>query len=172
VAVVLAAHVLAFDKSSVIATSDCNPARKPVPGPAIVTREISERLGELSDYGCRVVLFLDGVRELPNDEFQSTIKPWVRDLQRERRVITFVASKEGPSTVDVVKEHGLFAEGILNAFRGAGAVGARRDRAAAVTLEQFRKAIHDEVLNLGGRTQEAEAYIPLEVDPRTVFAVP
>jgi hypothetical protein len=172
VAVVIAAQVLEFDKSSSIATTDFDPSKKPVPGPAILTREFSERLGELSDYGCRVVLFLDGVHELPNDAFQSTIKPWVRDLQRERRVITFVASKEGPSRVHVVAGHGLFAEGVLNAFRAGGAAGARRNRAAAFTLEEFRKAIHQEVLNLGGRTQEADCFIPLEVDPRTVFALP
>jgi hypothetical protein len=172
VAVVISAQVLEFDKSCLLATSDFDPAKKPVPGPAISTREISERLGELSDYGCRVVLFLDGVHELPSDGFQSTIKPWVRDLQRERRVITFVASKEGPSNVDVVAGHGLFAQGVLNAFRGAGAVGALRNRAAPFTLDQFRKAIHQEVLNLGGRTQEAEGFIPLEVDPRTLFALP
>jgi len=138
----------------------------------VLARDISDLLGRLTDYGCRVMVFLDGVHELPENTFKSDIKSWVRELQRERRVITFVASKEGPSGVDSTKEHGLFALGILNAFQGAGAPAARKNRAAAITLEQFRKALHQGVQDLSGRMQEADAYIPIEVDPRTWFIQP
>lgn len=172
VIVVIVAHVLEIEGTSVIAATDTNPGKKPVPNPVIPVREISERLGELADYGCRVVVLLDGVHELPNDGFRSTIKPWVRDLQLERRVITFVASKEGPSSRDVTTERGLFAEGILNAFRGPGSVGAQKDATAAYTLEQFRRAVHKQVQELSGRIQEADVFIPLEVDPQTLFASP
>jgi len=172
VALVITSHVLEFDDNAMIATCDTGPDRKPSPQPMISARDISDLLGRLTDYGCRVVLFLDGVHDLPENGFKSNIKPWVRQLQRERRVITFVASKEGPSWVDNAKEQSWFAEGILNAFQGAGAAAARKDRTAAFTLEEFRRAVHQGVQDVSGRNQEADAFIPLEVDPRTWFAQP
>jgi hypothetical protein len=123
-------------------------------------------LGRLADYGCRVLLFLDGVHKLPENGFKSNIKPWVRQLQLERRVITFVASKDGPSSVDTVHEQGLFAEGILGALEGT------RVSPAAITLEQFRRAMHRRVEELSDRAQDAEVFIPIEVDPLTSFARP
>ena len=172
VAVVINTHVLEFDNGARIATPDTDQGREPIPSPMVLARDISDLLGRLADYGCRVMVFLDGVHELPETRFKSDIKSWVRDLQRERRVITFVASKEGPSGVDNTREHGLFALGILNVFQGAGAPAARKNRAAAITLEQFRKALHQEVQDLSGRMQEADAFIPIEIDPRTWFAQP
>ena len=172
VAVVINAHVLEFDNGARIATPDTDQGPEPIPSPMVLARDISDLLGRLADYGCRVMVFLDGVHELPDTRFKSDIKSWVRDLQRERRVITFVASKEGPSGVDKTREHGLFALGILDVFQGAGAGAARKDRAAAMTLEQFRKALHQGVQDLSGRMQEADAFIPIEIDPRTWFAQP
>jgi len=170
VAVVIAAHVLEFAESSVIAASDTDPGKKPVPGPAILARDISERLGELTDYGCRVVLFLDGVHELPSDGFRSTIKPWVRDLQRERRVITFVASREGPSMVNVPSQHGIFALGITRAFQQVVAAGKAQNQPS--TLEEFGTAVRQMVLDLSGRQQEAFYFIPRGVPPECLFARP
>jgi WD40 repeat protein len=172
VAFAITAHVLEFDSGARIATSDTDQGREPIPSPMVLARDISDLLGRLADYGCRVMVFLDGVHELPESKFKSDIKSWVRDLQRERRVITFVASKEGPSGVENTKEHGLFALGILNVFQGAGAAAARKDRTGAMTLEQFRKALHQGVQDLSGRMQEADAFIPIEIDPRTWFAQP
>jgi hypothetical protein len=173
VAIVIASHVLEFDKNALIAASDTDPDRsKSTPEPMIPAQAVSDLLGRLTDYGCRVVLFLDGVHELPETGFKSNIKPWVRQLQRERRVITFVASKEGPSGKDERNARRWFAEGILNAIGGAGAAGARQDRSAPYTLEQFRRALHEEVQNLSARAQEADAFVPPEVEPRTLFALP
>jgi len=170
VAVVIAAHVLEFEKSSVIAASDTDPGKKPVPGPAILARDISERLGELTDYGRRVVLFLDGVQELPSNGFRSTIKPWVRDLQRERRVITFVASREGSSGVNVPSQHGVFALGVTRAFQQAVAAGKAENQ--PYTLEEFRTAVRQMVLDLSGRQQDAFGYFPRGVAPDSLFAQP
>ena len=72
VAVVITAHLLEFDKTSVIAAVDTDRPRSPSRAPMIVARDISERLGELADYGCRVVVFLDGVHELPGEALRST----------------------------------------------------------------------------------------------------
>jgi len=170
VVVVLAAHVLEIEGTSVIAAADTNPGQKPVPHPVIPVRQISERLGELADYGCRVVVFLDGVHEPAPVGFVSGIKPWVRDLQLERRVITFVASREGPGGVYVPAQHGLFALGILQAFQQVVAAG--KDQNQPLTLEEFATAIRQMVLDLSGRKQEAFCYIPRGVPPQIRFARP
>jgi WD40 repeat protein len=170
VAVVITAHVLEFDKTSVIAAADTDPGKKPAPGPVILARDISERLGELTDYGCRVVLFLDGVHGLAHNGMRSSIKAWVRDLQRERRVITFVASREGPSEVDVPAQHGYFALGLMRAFQHVVAAGKVRDE--PYTLEEFGTAVRQTVLDLSGRQQEAFPYFPRGVPQDSLFARP
>jgi hypothetical protein len=137
----------------------------------VATRELADLLGQLTDYGCRVVLFLDGVHRL-EEPLSSDIKPLVRELQRKRRVITFVASKEGPSDVDNQQQHGLFALGLLQAFQGADLAGARPNRAAAYTLDQFRTSLRAAVLRLSERRQEAFGYFPPEVPERSLFAQP
>lgn len=170
VVLVLAAHVLEIEGTSMIAAADTNPGGKPVPHPVISARQVSERLGELADYGCRVVLFLDGVHEPAPVGFESGIKAWVRDLRRERRVITFVASREGPGGVDVPSQHGLFALGILQVFQQVVAAGKAQNQ--PLTLEEFATAIRQMVLDLSGRRQEAFGYIPSGVPPQILFARP
>ncbi len=170
VVVVLATHVLDFDTSMGIAASDTDPARKPRPDPMITTQEVSDLLGRLTDYGCRVVLFLDGVHKLPENGFKSDIKPWVRELQLERRVITFVASREGPSGVDAQTGHGVFALGVARAFNQA--VAADKGPDQPYTLEEFDKAVRQMVLNLSEREQDAFCYFPRGVPPQTLFARP
>jgi len=169
VAVVIASHVLECNGGSVIATADTQPGNPP--GPTVSTREISDLLGQLADYGCRVVVFLDGVHKL-QDPLSSEIKPWVRELFLEKRVITFVASEEKPSGADDRAQHGFFALGILQAFQGAGLAGAPQNREAPYTLDQFDKAVRDTVSKLSGRDQDASCYIPLELPERTLFAKP
>jgi WD40 repeat protein len=171
VAVVIAAHVLDFDGASAIAAADTDPTRQPAPGPTIAARDVSERLGELADYGCRVLVFLDGVHELPGEVLRSTIKPWVRDLLRERRVIVIVASREGPSgPADARRRQGLFALGVQQAFEQVVAAG--KSPGQAYTLEEFGRAVRQEVLDLSGRQQEAFGYFPRGVSPESLFAQP
>ena len=163
VAVVIASHVLEFDKETVITTSDSDPEKRPVV-PSISARDLSELLGRITDYGCRVLLFVDGVHQLPDTGLKAGIKPWVRDLQQNRRVITFVASKEGPSDVSQRVQQGVFAQGVQDALIRAGS--------RAYTLEAFRRQLRQEVLTLSERVQESDAYLPIEVDPRSVFGRP
>ena len=169
VAVVIASHLLTSPDGVVIAASD-TAAGNP-PRPAFAASDLCEILGQLTDYGCRVVVFLDGVHKL-EEPLKNEIKPLVRELQRKRRVITFIASKEGPSGVDRTRQNGLFALGVMRAFEGADLAGSRKDRAGAYTLDQFRTALENEVLNLSGRRQRASCYIPTEVSERTLFAKP
>ena len=130
-----------------------------------------EVLGQLTDYGCRVVVFLDGFHKL-EEPLRSEIKPLVRELQRKRGVIAFIASKEGPSDVDRTRKHGLFALGVMQVFQGADLAGVRNNRSAAYTLDQFRTAMQNEVSNLSGRRQQASCYVPTQVPERTLFARP
>ena len=149
VAVVIASHVLATSDGVVIAAADTaaiNPPR-----PTLAASDLGEVLGQLTDYGCRVVVFLDGVHEL-KEPLKSEIKPFVRDLQRKRGVITFIASKEGPSDVDRTKEHGYFALGVMQALQGADLAGIRKDRTAAYTLDQFKAVFKNEVSDLSCTT--------------------
>ena len=166
----VAAHVLDLGETSAVVTSDTSVDEKSVPGPMVQTLAISERLGELADYGCRVVLLLDGVHNPAPAGFASKIKPWVRDLQLHRRVITFVASKEGPGEIDVPSQHGIFALGVLSAFRQVVAPGKAEDQ--PLTLEEFARAVQQMVLDLSGRQQEASCYIPRGVPPQSFFARP
>ena len=98
VAVVIASHLLALpgwrrDRRRRHGGQQTRRAR------TFAASDLGELLGQLTDYGCRVVVFLDGVHKL-KEPLKSEIKPFVRDLQRKRGVITFIASKEGPSDVD------------------------------------------------------------------------
>jgi hypothetical protein len=102
--------------------------------------DLAEALGQLTDYGGRVVVFLDGVHNL-DEPLQSENKLLVRELQRKRGAITFIASKEGPSGADRPGQHGFFAMGITQVFQSAGPSGDRKDRSAAYTLDQFRAAL-------------------------------
>ena len=105
-------------------------------------------------------------------EFSPTnaaFKPMVRELYQKRGVITFVASREEPSDVDVPSGHRTFALGLMRVFQGAGAGGKRSD---PYTLDQFKTSLRDEVLNLSERRQEAFGYIPLHVPEQTWFARP
>ncbi len=170
VAVVIASHLLASPNGVVIAASDTEAGSKP-PSPAFAAADLSEILGQLTDYGCRVVVFLDGVHKL-EEPLRSEIKPFVRDLQRKRGVIAFIASKEGPSGVDRTRRHGLFALGVMQVFQGAPLAGAGQDRFKAYTLDQFRTAVQNEVSNLSARRQQAACYIPTQIPEQTLFVKP
>jgi WD40 repeat protein len=171
VAVVSHALRLANGDPPVIAAADAslgNPTDTTIPA-----QDLAELLGQVADYGCRPVLFLDTVHPgtLP-PKLSNDIKAWVRDLRQNRRVTTFVAAKEGAAGVSARDRHGFFTLAVLNAFQAAGATSARTQRTAALSLDQFRKAVVQGVLNLSNRQQEAGCYIPRGVQPWTPFAVP
>jgi WD40 repeat protein len=169
VAVIVGSHVLDGDKSAIIVGSDTDPECKP-PDPSIRTKDLSDLLGRLTDYGCRVVLFLDCVHDVSEKGFASDVKSWVRELKGERRVITFVASKEGPSAVDARAGHGFFALGVTGAFQEV--VAAEKGRDEPYTLEEFGIAVSRMVSNLSSRQQQAFCYIPSGISPQSIFARP
>jgi WD40 repeat protein len=172
IAIFLESHVLdwgpAGKRRSVVAPADLGDETS-AELPAITTGELSERLGELVKADCRVVLFLDGVHipRTAKNAPKSDIKPWVRELQNDRRVITFVASKNGPARSSAARTErlGLFALGLSNAFRGA-------QSTAPMSIEAFKTAVVQEVRNLSNRYQEVGLYLPRSVQPRIPFARP
>jgi WD40 repeat protein len=173
VAVVVCCHVLEFKgaRPPRVAVPDTN-LEDPLET-SIGADELSDLLGQLADYGCRVVVFLDGVHGGNlTATVRSDVKAWVRDLYLSRRVITIVAAKEGPGGVSVRDRHGLFTLGVENAIRGAAALGSTGRQGKGLTLKQFRDALVQEVLSLSNRQQEAEGYIPPGVPPWAVFVTP
>lgn len=169
VAVVIAGHLLAARDGDRLAAYDTEPGDSPRPAPA--AHDLAALLGEFTDYGCRAMVFIDGVHPL-GESLSSRIKPFVRELQQKRGVIAFVASKEGPSSADETARLGLFALGLTGVFQSAGLAGQNGDRKAVYTLDQFKTALRTRVLMLSERHQEAACYIPLEVLERTPFAAP
>jgi WD40 repeat protein len=169
VAVIVGSHVLDNDNATIVVGSDTDPGRKPL-WPSVRTKDLSDLLGRLTDYGCRVVLFLDCVHDVTEKGFKSDIKSWVRELQNERRVITFVASKEGPSEVDAQAGHGLFALGVTQAFNVVVAADKAQDQ--PYTLDEFANAMIQRVSNLSGRRQQAFCYMPRGIVPQSLFARP
>ena len=169
VALVIAGHLLAAREGARLAAHDTDPGDPP--RPAALARDLAALLGEFTDYGCRAVVFLDAVHPL-GESLSSSIKPFVRELQQKRGVITFVASKEGPGGADETARLGLFALGLTGVFQSANLAGQTGDRKAVYTLDQFKTALRTRVLMLSERHQEAACYIPLEVFERTPFAAP
>jgi hypothetical protein len=174
VAIFLNTHVLDWGKgqgkSTIVAPADLSGA-PPAGGPVISTQDISNRLGELANAGVRVVLFLDGVHLPRSGEgtLRSEINPWIRDLLRERRIITFIASRYGPSQISDSQRQGIFALGLLQAFRRSQA-GAKQGEPMSILA--FEKSVVEEVRNLGDRSQEPRLYRPASVLPSTPFAQP
>ncbi|QEH33812.1 WD domain, G-beta repeat [Aquisphaera giovannonii] len=164
VAVVVASHVLNFDGDSHITLANSVVNGDGRIQPSIPARELSELLGRVADYGCRVVALVDGVHELPAGTLKSNIKDWVRDLRDNRGVICAVASKDGPSDVRRVERQGIFASGVLSGLQGSGT--------EPFTLEDFRLRLVQQVSDLSERVQEADVFYPIAVDPQALFGRP
>ncbi len=161
VAVVIASHLLAAPGGVAIAGADTIASSGPEPRPVVSADDLAVVLGQLADYGCRVVVLVDGLHRV-DPPLRSAIKPFVRDLQRKRGAIVFVASKEGPSGVNEVRQQGNFTLGVLNVFEGAKA-------GAPLTLDQFRMLVQRQVSDLSSRRQLADGYFPARLAPRTPF---
>jgi WD40 repeat protein len=169
VVLAVASHVLGTDTSAIVAGSDTDPQKAP-PAPSVQTKELSDLLGRLTDYGCRVVVFLDCVHDLPEKGFASDVKAWVRELTFERRIVTFVASTEGPSKVDERAGHGRFALGVTQAFQQV--VAQDKGPNEPYTLDEFGEAVKRTISNLSSRSQVAYYGIPRGISPQSLFARP
>src|SRR5262249_48270330 len=110
--IMIESHLLSNSQGVYIAGTDTR--LRGVPSPALSVTRVSETLEQVTSYGCRVILLLDLVHEGTPFAPRDGLKQWVRDFQRQRRVIVALASREGPSLR--TNRHGLFAESILDAL--------------------------------------------------------
>ncbi len=149
--VVIESHLLSFDPGGTIAGMKGS----------IPASRITDTLGPLADYGCKVMLLVDAWHEggPPSPTARRVLTEWARDLYR-KNVIAFVASSQGPSKRVNTRGHGAFAEGILSSMNVQGAIRLTPDSRRSLTLFDFQDRVGLNVQALTGRHQHARCYIP------------
>ena len=115
VMVLVESHFLGFERQGRLLASDSHPAlpllRRSRP------TGCSEVLGQLAEYGCRVLLLVDALHENRPDPAQGNraVNEWAaRPLPPQRADL--VASVHGPSLRVNSESHGAFAQGILDSL--------------------------------------------------------
>jgi WD40 repeat protein len=156
VVVVVESHYLDFRSNRLLATTDPD-LRQPDP-PSISATNLADRLAELSRLGCRVVVLVDAVHEIKTPGWDLEIQEWVRQLQGQARVLTFIAADHGPSSPNG-DGHRVFAQAILDVFKAKSA-GRLRKPGATMSLFDFQRTVTDSVLQQTGRKQQAQCYLP------------
>ena len=162
--VIIESHVLDLDNKGpgVILTTDAGygtPPARPLPAD-----RVAEVLGPLAEYGCKVILLVDGIHENRPVAPQSprALSEWARSLYR-KNVIMFVASVHGPSQRVAARGHGAFAQAVRDSLNVRGR-SRLIDPTPAVdspfTLFDFQDTVAREVLALTNRQQHARCYIP------------
>jgi WD40 repeat protein len=155
-------HFVSFEPPGTLLGSD---ATGQPPSPAVSAAAIADCLGQLADYGCKVVLVVDPLHERRPQPRQTdrTLIEWARSLYL-KNVITFVASIHGPSQRLIARGHGAFAEGILGALNVRSqarlATSGSSANASEITLFEFQDVVARNVLALTNRQQHARCYIP------------
>jgi hypothetical protein len=156
VVVVVESHFIDFRSRRLLATTD--PDQAPGDLPSISATDLADRLGELSRLGCRVMLLIDAVHEIKTPAWENDIQEWVRELQGQARVLTFIASDHGPSSPNG-DGHRVFAQAILDVLKARSASRLRKP-GATMTLFDFERTVTDSVLQQTGRRQHAQCYLP------------
>ena len=162
--VLIESHFVSFEPPGALLGSD---ARGRPPGPAVSAAAIADCLGQLADYGCKVVLLVDLFHEQRPDPRQTDrgLIEWRRSLYR-KNVITFVASIHGPSQRLFANTHGAFAQAILDVpnVRGQARLAPAGPAAAgdvgSITLFDFQDTVARNVLSLTARQQHARCDVP------------
>lgn len=159
-------HVLTCDQGGFLAGADVGPGLPPVP--AVPTAEFTDSLARLADYGCRVILMVDGVHETTPPEWHSRVNDWARQLWK-RNVVAFVASSQGPSQrirFPATTRHGAFAQGILESLDAPARSRLWVASANPLTLRDFQEAIVQRVQDLTSRQQVPACYVPETIPSR------
>jgi WD40 repeat protein len=169
--VLIESHFLRFDDRGVILASDAAPGTPPAP--SVPAALVADALGRLADYGCKVLLLVDGLHEdrpAPPQTNRPLIE-WSRALYR-KNVITFVASIHGPSRRVASRAHGAFAQGILDSLKVQGRSRLADDPRKAFTLFDFQDAVTRNVHALTNIRQHARCYIPETIPSQTPIFEP
>jgi hypothetical protein len=148
---VIETHFLNFgtDRRLVVADGVSIP-----PKPAIAADELAQSLGVLAARGCKVLVLLDGVHTASSKDWDTDVSEWVRNLRDDHNVVTFVASKSGPSEVVFEQGHGAFAQAILLSIKPT------QGKQGVYSLNDFGDVVIDWVLRLTQRRQQAGCYVP------------
>jgi WD40 repeat protein len=159
VLVLIESHFVSFERQGHLLASNSAPGSPPTP--SIPAERVSEVLGRLADYGCKVMLFIDVLHENRPDPRSSNraLNDWARDLYH-RNVITFVASVHGPSFRVRSEAHGAFAEGILDSLNVRAQTRLQMGSPTSPSLWEFQDIVARRVLDLTSRQQHARCFIP------------
>jgi hypothetical protein len=163
--VMIESHLLGLDPkgtAGAILTADTGEKNPPVK-PVLADR-IADELGTLVEYGCKVMLLVDGIHEKRPEGGQSprALTEWARSLYR-KNVITFVASVHGPSWRVPSDGHGAFAQAVLDSMSAQGRsrlIGLNALGDSPFTLFDFQDAVTSGVLRKTTRQQNARCFIP------------
>jgi WD40 repeat protein len=164
IVVMIEAHLLQTkdqrggDGPLMVLCSDTIPGRPPAP--ALTATDVADLLGQLSSYGCTVVLLLDGVHARPALDLDRDVREWVRHLRRDKDVIVYLASHFGPSQRVLTQRHGAFAQAVLESRDVAARSRLRIAPGAPYTLEDLHEAIRQNVARLTRGGQTATYYVP------------
>jgi WD40 repeat protein len=159
---VINSHVKRLDKDGPMLVLGSDARRDRPDQGGVRTGEITEALRYLTDRGCFVVLFLDGIHSKLKPRELNDFRTWVRELTYQARVVVSVASKQDPSDQLESQGIGVFAEAILESVNVQ--AGGHRDP----SVEEFRNIVRNRVEELKKNTsyQKADLYWPLNLDER------
>jgi hypothetical protein len=164
---VIESHVLNFGsrEGSLLLGADAQP--KQLEQTCISGAAIAESLKYLTERGCLVLLFLDGIHEpvrgLPVEPRRDLVD-WVRKLRDDCGVIVLLASKQDASQRLRSKGLSVFAQAILDSITVAGGAGPE----TSPSLEDFQARVLKGVEELSGRSQFAGFYPPEHLNPRVI----
>lgn len=168
VAVVIESHYLEFQSKRLLAVNE--PGVGQEGPPSISATSLADILADLSRAGCRVILLIDAVHEVKSPAWELDIDDWVRQLQRQSRAITFIAADHGPSLANGDGNR-VFAKGILEVLTAKSA-GRLRKPGGMMSLFDFQRTVTDRVLQLTGRKQHPQCYLPDTISPQVPILDP
>ena len=153
---VLESYILDFGNGSMVLGADAI-----LPGGSentINADAIVDDLRYVTDTGCLMLLFLDGIHDDLPRQTQRNFARWARALQ-ENGVMVLAASKQEKS--ERGQSLSRFAQAILESatVRGAGSV------SPSPTLEEFQSLVIGRVYELTSRRQNADFYPPEHIQP-------
>ena len=160
VILMLESHALNCDGGTFLVGSDAEPGPSLPPSNAIPAAEVSDALGRLADYGCRVMLLIDAVHPNAPESWNSGVAEWARALWH-KNVIAFVASNSGPGErLGVRTRQGAFAQGILQSLDAPARSRLWANPDGPLTLGDFQEAVVQQVQDLTARRQFPNCYVP------------
>jgi WD40 repeat protein len=138
------------------------------PGPMLAADLLATCLGEVAASGCKVLLLLDIVHNVPGDYESDTLKAWIRELRDRHGVITFLASRTLPSEPRL--ENGqptypglrnrIFTRAVLDSIDPRWQTRDRVTVQGCVSLHGFQETVRAIIAERTRDSLDAACYIP------------